>query len=54
MRIPTNARVHLQPLGERPLADGAVSHLRVKDFELAPAAVLALVAAAALALRVAA
>ncbi|MFD7079932.1 DoxX family protein [Streptomyces sp. NPDC059918] len=31
-----------------------ISHLRVKDFELAPAAVLALVAAAALALRVAA
>ncbi|MFI0925882.1 DoxX family protein [Streptomyces sp. NPDC021012] len=33
---------------------GAVtSHLRVKDFELAPAAVLALVAAAALVLRIA-
>nr|WP_234321060.1 DoxX family protein [Streptomyces katrae] len=31
-----------------------ISHLRVKDFELAPAATLALVAAAALALRVAA
>ncbi|MFI6005549.1 DoxX family protein [Streptomyces sp. NPDC051366] len=31
-----------------------ISHLRVKDFELAPAAILALVAAAALALRVAA
>ncbi|GHE54233.1 DoxX family protein [Streptomyces vinaceus] len=31
-----------------------ISHLRVKDFELAPAAVLALVAAAALVLRVAA
>ncbi|MFF4451356.1 DoxX family protein [Streptomyces goshikiensis] len=31
-----------------------VSHLRVKDFDLAPAAVLALIAVAALALRVAA
>lgn len=31
-----------------------ISHLRVKDFELAPAAVLTLVAAATLALRVAA
>ncbi|MEV6728627.1 DoxX family protein [Streptomyces sp. NPDC051364] len=31
-----------------------ISHLRVKDFELAPAATLALVAATALALRVAA
>ncbi|TDU78313.1 DoxX family protein [Streptomyces sp. KS 21] len=95
-----HARVRLEPLGECPLADGAVleahqrhrvprgesgraaglvaglwvtplgvaaavgvtlcfigaviSHLRVKDFELAPAATLALVAAAALALRVAA
>ncbi|KOU69598.1 hypothetical protein ADK61_37405 [Streptomyces sp. XY66] len=29
-----------------------VSHLRVKDYELAPAAVLALVAAAALVLRI--
>ncbi|GAA2642320.1 MULTISPECIES: DoxX family protein [Streptomyces] len=29
-----------------------ISHLRVKDYELAPAAVLALVAAAALALRI--
>ncbi|MFE2880125.1 DoxX family protein [Streptomyces roseus] len=31
-----------------------ISHLRVKDYELAPAAVLALVAAAALILRIAA
>ncbi|MFD6938324.1 DoxX family protein [Streptomyces goshikiensis] len=31
-----------------------ISHLRVKDFDLAPAAVLALMAVAALALRVAA
>ncbi|MEC4573533.1 DoxX family protein [Streptomyces sp. CMAA1738] len=30
----------------------AVSHLRVKDYDLAPAAVLALVAAAALVLRI--
>ncbi|MCX5198111.1 DoxX family protein [Streptomyces sp. NBC_00249] len=35
-------------------AGAVVSHLRVKDFELAPAAVLTLVAAAVLALRVAA
>ncbi|MFJ3171081.1 DoxX family protein [Streptomyces roseus] len=35
-------------------AGAVISHLRVKDFDLAPAAVLTLVAAAALVLRVAA
>ncbi|MGW0391723.1 DoxX family protein [Streptomyces sp. NPDC003042] len=35
-------------------AGAVISHLRVKDFDLAPAAVLTVIAAAALALRVAA
>ncbi|SED02555.1 DoxX family protein [Streptomyces sp. TLI_105] len=34
-------------------AGAVISHLRVKDFELAPAAVLALIAATALVLRIA-
>ncbi|WP_225801528.1 DoxX family protein [Streptomyces sp. NK15101] len=54
------AGLFVPPLGEAAaaglvlyFAGAVISHLRVKDFELAPAAVLALVSTAALVLRIA-